>query len=562
MFDKVMITYRGSRYEVGRARDFYGIWMVGGSRSQPLQWWPETSEGWSAAWARFTEIEAPGTIVPVGRRTPPVPQVPLQSGEAGLGSAEAAASRAAPDLAAGNAASGVWNPAQAAGSQARIAESPAPASESPAPAAESPAPASESTAQAAGSPGAGESPATAAERPAAVPGYVVGSVVRDDDTGSVGGTAWSGNTADMPGTPAMTGPLGAVRTGGALVAASLLGVGVILGIAGLFPGYLGGSSLAQSSTELVPHAMYLAAWTASAVLIVAGGTRFRLGALLGMGLSLVTFGLFFSDAGTVIADGAHLSGWGLWLSLAGWLACAAGSVLAFLRRPASPPPAYAQPAARGRFSWRRPRGAELGPVVMLVLAGLGVAAAFAPSWDSYTLQTAAGQSAAYTAGNAFSNPGPVIAGNVAVMIALAVAVIVAAFWRPARHGAVLLAGAAIPMVAQAISAVIQVAEPAASTQFGISSGQATQLGLTIHSGVTPAFWIYCGFLVALVVSCAWMLFTPPASIGSAPRYPARDDGYGTWNPAAPGGAAAISAGSPVPAGSYSPAGTDTRPAAT
>jgi len=513
VFDKVMITYRGSRYEVGRARDFYGIWMVGGSRSQPLQWWPETSEGWSAAWARFTEIEAPGTIAPVGRRTPPVPQVPAQAGEV---------------------------PAEAAESQAQAAESPIQAPEGPA---------------------AVESPATAVERPAAVPGYVAGSVVQDEDTGSVGGTGWSG-TADMPGAPAMTGPMAGVRTGGALVAASLLGLGVILGIAGLFPGYLGGSSLARSSTELVPHAIYLAAWTASAVLIVVGGTRLRLGALLGVGLSLVTFGLFFSDAGTVIADGAHLAGWGLWLSLAGWLACTAGSVLAFLRRPASPPPAYAQPVVRGRFSWRRPRGAELGPVVMLVLAGLGVAAAFAPSWDSYALQTTAGQSAAYAAGNAFSNPGPVIAGNVAVMIALAVAVIVAAFWRPVRHGAVLLAGAAIPMAAQAISAVIQVTEPAASTQFGISPGQATQLGLTIHSGLTPAFWIYCGFLIALVVSCAWMLFTPPAGIGSAPRYPARDDGYGTWNPAAPGGAAAISAGSTVPAASYSSTGTDTRPATT
>jgi hypothetical protein len=540
VFDKVMITYRGSRYEIGRARDCYGIWMIGGSRSQPLQWWPETSEGWSAAWARFTEIEAPGTIVPVGRRTPPVPQVPAQAGQ---GPAQAAANPAA-NPAVENPAPGVWNPAAGAASAAA-----SPATESPAQGAESPTEAA-------------ESPATEAERPAAVPGYVVGSVLRHEDTDSIGGAGWDRETADVPDAPAMTGPMAGVRTGGALVAASLLGLGVILGIGGLFPGYLGGSSLAQSNTELVPHAIYLAAWTASAVLIAFGGTRLRLGALLGTGLSVVTFGLFFADAGTVIADGAHLAGWGLWLSLAGWLACAAGSVLAFLRRPASPPPVYAQPVVRGRFSWRRPRGAELGPVVMLVLAGLGVAAAFAPSWDSYTLHTAAGQSAAYTAGNAFSNPGPVIAGNVAVMIALGVAVIVAAFWRPVRHGAVLLAGAAIPVAAQAVSALIQVAEPAAPTQFGISPGQATQLGLTIDSGVTPAFWIYCGFLIALVVSCAWMLFTPHAAIGSAPRYPVRDDGYPTWNPAAPGGAEAISGGSPVPAGSYSSTSTDTRPATT
>jgi hypothetical protein len=72
VFDKVTITYRGAKYEIGRGRDFYGIWITGGPRSQPLEWWPETPEGWSAAWTRFASIEAPGAIVPVGRRTPPV----------------------------------------------------------------------------------------------------------------------------------------------------------------------------------------------------------------------------------------------------------------------------------------------------------------------------------------------------------------------------------------------------------------------------------------------------------------------------------------------------------
>ncbi len=140
---------------------------------------------------------------------------------------------------------------------------------------------------------------------------------------------------------------------------------------------------------------------------------------------------------------------------------------------------------------------------MLVLAGLGVAAAFAPAWDSYMLRTAAGQSESLTAGNAFSNPGLVITGDVLVMVALAAVVIVAALWRPIRYGAVLLAGAVIPMAAQAVSALIQVGEATPPTQFGISSAEATQIGLTIHSGVTPAFWIYCaiprraGFLVRL-----------------------------------------------------------------
>jgi hypothetical protein len=160
----------------------------------------------------------------------------------------------------------------------------------------------------------------------------------------------------------------------------------------------------------------------------------------------------------------------------------------------------------------------VGPAVLLVLAGLGAAAAFAPAWDSFTLRTAAGQTQTVTAGNAFSGPGAIIAGNVVVMVALAAVIIVAALWRPVRHGAVLLAGAIIPVLAQAISALVQVGEPTSPSQFGFTSAQASQLGLTISNGLTPAFWIYGVFAVVLVVSCAWMLFTPrQAAAVAGPR---------------------------------------------
>ena len=388
MFDKVTITYRGAKYEIGRGWDFYGIWMTGAPRTQPLERWPETPEGWSAAWTRFASIEAPGMIVPAGRRAAPVLS--------------------------------------------------------------------------------GKAPAIAA--------------------------------------------------------AALLGAGVVLGVAGLFPAYLGGSSLARQADQVIPHAIYLAVWTASAVLILLGGARLRIGALLSLGLSVVTFGLFFADAGLAIAGAGSTGGAGLVLALTGWLACAAGSVVAFLARPA-PVGRPGQLGSPGLLA--RPRGSALGPLVLLVLAGLGVAAAFAPAWDSFTLHTAAGQSQSVTAGNAFSNPGLVIAGDVAVMIALAAVVIVAALWRPVRHGAVLLAGAIIAMAAQAISALVQAGQTPSPAQFGISSAQASQLGLTISSGFTLAFWIYCGFLVALIVSCAWMLFTPAPA--PAPVPPGGADGYG-WNP--------------------------------
>jgi len=409
VFDRVTITYRGAKYEIGRGRDFYGIWTAGAPRSQPLEQWPETSEGWSAAWAKFASIETPDAVVPVGRRTPP----------------------------AGSAA-------------AREDENPGPFGQV----------------------------------------QVQAQAQSQDMTRRAAG--WPGGRAR------------------AVAAAALLGAGVVLGVAGLFPAYIGGSSLAQQADQLIPHVAYLATWTAGAVLVLLGGVRLRLGALLSLGLSVVTFGLFLADAGTAIAGGGNAFGAGLTLSLLGWLACAAGSLLAFLVQPAGA--AGASGRTRGQGPLARPRGAQLGPVVMLVAAGLGAAAAFAPAWDSFTLRTAAGQSQSLTAGNAFSNPGLAIVGDVAVMAALAAVVVVAALWRPVRHGAVLLAGAFIPMAAQAVSAIVQASGTASPAQFGISSAEASQIGLTIGSGLTPAFWIYCGFLVALGVSCAWMLFTPqPAS---------------------------------------------------
>ena len=268
MFDRVTIAYRGAKYEIGRGRDFYGVWMTGAPRSQPLDRWPETPEGWSAAWTRFASIEAPGAIVPVGRRTPPVGPSP-----------------------------------------AGVDETPGPFGQNTAQPGETAQPAGETLVVTA----AGSAPRTG---PAQTSPAQAGS--------------------------AQTSPARSERTG-AIAAAALLGVGVILGVAGLFPAYLGGVSLAQQADQLIPHAVYLAVWTVSAVLILLGGTRLRIGALLGLGLTLVTFGLFLADAGTAITGTGNASGAGLVLSLLGWLACAAGSVMAFLLHPAKQPDALARP---------------------------------------------------------------------------------------------------------------------------------------------------------------------------------------------------------------------------
>jgi hypothetical protein len=424
----VTIAYRGAKYELGRGSSFFGIWAAGASRSQPLEWWPDTPEGWAAAWARFTEIETPGTVVPVGRRT----------AYAGQGAAYA-----------------------------------------------------------------GQGAVPGAESPfAAGPG------------GIPAGPRPAGTSVARP------------------VAAGLLAAGVVLGVIGLFPGYLAGASLANEPPNLAPHVIYLAGWTVSAVLIALGGTRLRVGALLGAGLSLVTFGLYFADAGEAMAGGLHLADAGLVLGIAGWLACAAGSTIAVLV-PAAGRPGSLRPGGNPRLLGR-PRGAQIGAAILLVLAGIGTAIAFAPAWDRFTLRTATGLSQSVTAGNAFANPAPVIAGDVAVMVALAAIVIAAALWRPVRHGAVLLIGATIPMVAQAVSALIQAGEGANPAQFGISAAQAQRIGLTISSGLTATFWIYCGLVLVLVVSCAWMLFTPRESGGvTAGPFPGAQPGDDLWRPTQP-----------------------------
>jgi len=389
--ENVIVSHRGARYEIGRGPGFYGIWPAGAAGFQPIEWWPETAEGWNGAWSRFSEIESRRAIRPVG-----------QSG------------------------------------------------------------------------GSGEPP-----------------------------------SPDLP--------AGQARR--AIVASALLAIGVAVGIAGLFPDYFGGASLAQQAANVVPHAIYLAVWAASAVLIALGGTRRQAGALLAAGTSIVTLGLFVADAGTAISGGVPVAA-GLVLSLIGWAACAAGSVLAVRRSGAGSP--------------ARPANVETVLTLGLAAAAaLGTAIAFAPSWDRFTLRTAAGTSQTLTAGNAFANPGLVIAGDVAVMVALVAVAIAAGAWRPTRRGVVLLAGGIVPMAAQAISAVIQITQPASPQQFGIPPAQAAGVGLTISSGLTLAFWIYCGFVGALILTCALMFSMPTAPPPPPAQVPALQDPLDAASPGAP-----------------------------
>jgi len=312
--------------------------------------------------------------------------------------------------------------------------------------------------------------------------------------------------------------------GRADLAAALIVVGVLCGIAGLFPGYFGAASLARHPDELVPHAIYLVTWAASAVLILRGGARLRAGALLGLGAGIVTFGLFLADLGTALAGSASAVGTGLVLSLMGWVICTAGAGVAWGIRSAGGP--------------RRPQRCDTPTVAVLTVAAVGAAITFAPSWDRYTLQTAAGTVQTLTAGNAFANPALVIAGNMAVMVAIVAVVAMAALCRPARLGAALLAGATVPLVGQLISALAEVHAGTSAAQFGITPGAAARARLTITTGVTAAFWLYCLFVLVLVVSCGWLLLS---------RYPVIPDPPGPARPSAPPSSAPPPVASGLPA---------------
>jgi hypothetical protein len=425
--EKVTISHRGARYEIGMGKRYYAIWVVDAPRTDPVDRWPETADGWSQAWARFTAIETPGTIAAVPRRR-------------------------------------AFSLSGLAGGRAKASG--------------------------------------------------------EDGPGGEGGAAHRAGPGAL--------------VGGTRVAAVLLAVGVLLGVAGLFPAYFTGQSLTATSSQLVPHVVDLVAWAAAAVLALLGGSRARIGGLLGTGLGAVTLGLFASDLATATA-GHEGVGAGMIVTLGGWLGCTLGSAVALVAsRDGKPADDGAAAAGGPRGALRRPRWTDAGPVALLALCAIGAAASFVPSWDRYTLaESSTGAAQTITLGNAFQNPGWVIFANVVTVVALVAVAVTASLWRPARHGSALLAGAVIAMAGQGISALLQVSQPASPAMFGFTTAQAQADGLTISSGVTSIFWVYVVFVVAMAISCAWLATAPNgAAANPLPAYP----------------------GAPYPAGGY-PAGT-------
>lgn len=63
--DVVQYTHSGSRYLLGYGKDFFGIWDRQ-SPETPVERFPRSDEGWSAAWHRYTAIETNYAEVSLG----------------------------------------------------------------------------------------------------------------------------------------------------------------------------------------------------------------------------------------------------------------------------------------------------------------------------------------------------------------------------------------------------------------------------------------------------------------------------------------------------------------
>ncbi len=274
------------------------------------------------------------------------------------------------------------------------------------------------------------------------------------------------------------------------LASLLLGAGVGVGVASLFPVYLSGASLAGSADSLAGHVLPLAGWSVAAVLVAAAPEGWSLaGALAGVGLALVEAGLLFADAGAVIAQGAHVGGAGLVLALVSWLLATCGSILGLGIAP------LRAGIVPGAASPRRLAAGIAGSV-----GAVAAAALFAPPWDHFVVTLAStGRVSSFTAGNAFANPAPVIAGNVLAMVAIAAAGVAGALARSARLGGALVAGVAVALSAQVASAVAQWTEPVPPSFFGLSAGRAAALGYHATLGLTVVFYLFCAAAALLAV---------------------------------------------------------------
>ncbi len=119
-----------------------------------------------------------------------------------------------------------------------------------------------------------------------------------------------------------------------LWAAGLLVAAVVLHLVAMFPPYFGGSigegSVWSQPDQAALYAVVTAGWALALALVLSGPGRVRLGAALAAGLAITELGFRVGDVGEALHFGVGGSSTGVWLMTAGWVAGAAGAIVAVM----------------------------------------------------------------------------------------------------------------------------------------------------------------------------------------------------------------------------------------
>ena len=345
---------------------------------------------------------------------------------------------------------------------------------------------------------------------------------------------------DQPPGTSERSPAGGTRSGAlAVLAAGALVAAGVLAVLALFPRYYqfgaSSTSLTDTADQIVPTCVVAAGWLVAAALV--GSRRLPLmlaGAFGAAGLALADLGLRAADVARLSAGGTG-AGAGLWLLTAAWGAGLLGAGLALLG-------AQRAGGLRDLLTLRRDsQAADRSVMAAMAVAAVVLAVAFFPSWDRYVVTSPLNPafSASFTAGDAFKNPGLVIAGNVWAGAAFGLLPIAALFVRQRRLGAALAAGVLVSALSQVLSAAVQTMETPDPQQLLPANILQTNPSVSLHlTGWFDAE--FAALLVLAVLAALWASRhgAPSAGAGSGPATmapPVPGGGWGGgWGTAGPG----------------------------
>jgi hypothetical protein len=141
---------------------------------------------------------------------------------------------------------------------------------------------------------------------------------------------------------------------------------------------------------------------------------------------------------------------------------------------------------------------HLPRIVLTVVAALVAVVAYLPSWDRISaVAPAIKWSTSALLGNAFDQPGGVMAGQLEAAAAIALVPILSAFWADLDVAAWAMAGALLALGSQLVSALVQADQGLSPALFGFTSNEARTYGLRSSFSLTGWWTIDVAAAVAL-----------------------------------------------------------------